>query len=65
MPTLIGEIGIPYDINDARCYKTGDYRKHVELVDAMIGALEKNWESFTWWNFNPDCVCEYGRVECW
>lgn len=57
---MIGEIGIPYDINDAHCYKTGDYRKHVELVDAMISALEKNWESFTWWNFNPDCVCEYG-----
>ncbi len=60
VPILVGEIGLPYDINDAHGYKTGDYRKHVELVDALLNALEQNWESFAWWNFNPDCVCEVG-----
>lgn len=60
VPILIGEIGLPYDINDAHAYRTGDYSKHVELVDGMLSALEKNWASFAWWNFNPDCICEYG-----
>ncbi|KDN52579.1 glycoside hydrolase family 5 protein [Tilletiaria anomala UBC 951] len=60
VPMLVGEIGLPFDINDAHAYRTGDYRKHAELVDGMLSALEKNWQSFTWWNFNPDCIFEYG-----
>lgn len=60
VPLLIGEIGLPYDINGAHAYKNGDYRKHVEIADAMLNALEKNWASFTWWNFNPDAIATHG-----
>lgn len=60
VPLLVGEIGLPYDINGAYAYKTGDYGKHVQLADAMLNALEKNLLSFTWWNFNPDAIAAHG-----
>ncbi|KAG0344567.1 hypothetical protein BG004_004358 [Podila humilis] len=54
-PTLIGEIGIPYDMNSGRAYKPGgNYKDQVKAMDANMYALESNHLNFTLWNYAPD-----------
>lgn len=54
MPVVIGEVGIPYDLNGKRAYQTGDYSSQVQAMDATISALEANLVNFTLWNYTAD-----------
>ncbi|KAF1784625.1 Glycoside hydrolase, family 5, conserved site [Phytophthora cactorum] len=50
-PTLIGETGIPYNMNDARAYISGDYSAQIEAMDNTISNLESQLLSYTYlWN---------------
>jgi glycosyl hydrolase family 5 len=60
VPALIGEVGIPFDLNDKSAFATGDYHKQRELMHALIGAMEDNFVGFTLWNYNPHNRMEYG-----
>lgn len=60
VPMIIGEVGLPFDINHKHAYRTGDYSKQHELMDALINAMEKLALGFTLWNYNPDNRVEYG-----
>ena len=60
VPTVIGEVGIPWDINNANAYKTGDYDIQRSLMDALITAMERAGAGFTLWNYNPDNTREHG-----
>ncbi|KAK9783617.1 putative Glycoside hydrolase superfamily [Seiridium cardinale] len=61
IPIVIGEIGIPYDINSGYAFLTGDYDKQRELIGALISAMEDNLvDGFSLWNYNPDNRVEYG-----
>uniref|UniRef100_L2G3F5 Glycoside hydrolase family 5 protein n=1 Tax=Colletotrichum fructicola (strain Nara gc5) TaxID=1213859 RepID=L2G3F5_COLFN len=60
VPALIGEVGIPYDINGGEAFATGNYDKQRELMHALIAAMEDNMVGFTLWNYNPDNRVEYG-----
>ena len=53
VPTLVGEVGIPYDVNESLHKRPGQYQSQAILMDALISALERNWVSFTLWNYNP------------
>lgn len=59
-PTIIGEVGIPYDVNGGTAMRTGDYRVQHELMYALISALEQSFSSFTLWNYNPSNVAATG-----
>ncbi|CAD7063981.1 unnamed protein product [Tilletia caries] len=61
-PTLIGEVGIPFDINSHHAFKTGDYRVQSRLMDALIGAMESCWASFTLWNYCAENTTEQGDL---
>ncbi|KAH6561401.1 hypothetical protein BASA83_002406 [Batrachochytrium salamandrivorans] len=52
-PCLIGECGIPMDINEKAAFETGDYKHHTNFLDAVINAMEYNLVNFTLWNYNP------------
>lgn len=54
LPTLIGEFGIAYDINNKKAYKTGNYQAQVKAYDRNFRAVEANLLSYTLWNYNPD-----------
>ncbi len=54
VPTLIGEFGIPFDLEEGRAYRTGDFSRQVEALDASIQALEANLVSYTLWNYTAD-----------
>ncbi|CAD6919139.1 unnamed protein product [Tilletia laevis] len=62
-PTLIGEVGIPFDINSHYAFKTSDYRVQSRLMDALIGAMESCWASFTLWNYYAQNTTEQGNAE--
>jgi hypothetical protein len=39
-PCVIGEIGIPYDMDDKYAYRTGDFSSQVSALDANHYAIE-------------------------
>jgi hypothetical protein len=53
-PTLIGEVGIPFDLKGKQAYRTGDFALQVRALDATMRALEANVVSFTLWNYTAD-----------
>jgi len=62
VPILLGEVGIPYDVNGSLIRKPGDYSVQATLLDALISAMEQNWVSFTLWNYNPSNTVAHGDV---
>lgn len=60
IPIVIGEVGIPFDINGRRALATGNYDKQRELLHALISAMEDNMVGFTLWNYNPTNTAEHG-----
>jgi len=53
-PTLIGEVGIPFDMGQKRAYRTGDFSGQTRAMDANLCALEANLLSYTLWNYTAD-----------
>jgi hypothetical protein len=53
-PTLIGEVGIPFDMGGKRAYRSGDFSTQVRALDATMAALERNLVNFTLWNYTAD-----------
>ncbi|KAJ1547842.1 hypothetical protein HK405_004811, partial [Cladochytrium tenue] len=59
-PCIMGEIGIPYDMDDRKAYATGDYSAQVHAMDVNIRALEANLINFTLWTYVADNSNEWG-----
>ncbi|KAI9364048.1 glycoside hydrolase superfamily [Pilaira anomala] len=59
-PCILGEVGIPMDLNDKLAFTDNDYAKHVNFLDAVIYALETNLINFTLWNYDVCNDHEYG-----
>ncbi|KZT37214.1 glycoside hydrolase [Sistotremastrum suecicum HHB10207 ss-3] len=67
-PTLIGEIGIPYDMDGKRSYGwtdggkyKGDYRNQQKALDASLNAADGgNALNWTVWTYCPDHSHEWG-----
>jgi hypothetical protein len=53
-PVLIGEVGIPFDMQDKKAYRSGNFSMQIEALDATMVALESNFVSFTLWNYTAD-----------
>ena len=53
-PTLIGECGIPYNMNNGRSFRTGDFDQQLAAMDHTISCLEKNMLNYTLWCYTPD-----------
>jgi hypothetical protein len=60
MPCLLGEFGLPFDMNGRRAFKTGDYRRHEEALAMYYDAADENLLHATIWNYNPDNTHEQG-----
>lgn len=54
IPTLIGETGIPFDLNDKDAYRSGDFSKQAQALERTCRALEDNLLSYTLWNYTAD-----------
>jgi hypothetical protein len=53
-PTLVGEFGIPFDLNEKNAYKTGDFSDQEACLDRSFRAMESNQLSYTLWNYTSD-----------
>jgi hypothetical protein len=59
-PVLIGETGVPFDLDGKRAYRTGDYGAQARTWDRTLRALDANLLSYTLWNYTPDNSHERG-----
>jgi len=62
VPALMGEIGIPFDLDDKRAYRTGDFRSQSRALDRSLQALEANLLSATLWDYTSDNTNERGDL---
>lgn len=62
-PTMMGEIGIPYDLDHKKAYKDGNYSTQVRALDASLNACDgKNVLNYTTWNYCPDNSHDWGDL---
>jgi hypothetical protein len=54
IPTLIGEIGIPFDLNKKKAYRSGNFADQERAFDRTFKGLEDNLLSYTLWNYTAD-----------
>ncbi|HLH62407.1 MAG TPA: cellulase family glycosylhydrolase [Ktedonobacteraceae bacterium] len=59
-PVLIGEIGIPFDLDNKKAYRCGDFSKQIRAMDRTMRALEDTLLSCTLWNYTADNTNQYG-----
>ena len=59
-PTVIGEIGIKYDLRGGRAFRTGDYSEQEELMNRSLCAVEGSLCSATIWNYTASNTNERG-----
>jgi hypothetical protein len=60
MPCLLAEFGLPFDLNNGRAYKTGDYSLHEKALSLYYGAIDENLLGSTIWNYTADNTREEG-----
>lgn len=54
MPVLLGEFGIPFDLDDGRAHRTGDHSAQIKALDRSFRAVEDTLLSCTVWNYTAD-----------
>ena len=51
MPCLLGEFGLPFDLQNKKAYKTGDYSLHEKALSLYYDGIDENLLSSTIWNY--------------
>ncbi len=54
VPVLIGEFGIPFDLQHKKAYRTGDFGKQIKAMNRSLRTLEDTLLSGTLWNYTAD-----------
>lgn len=54
MPVLLGEFGIPFDLDEKKAYRTGDFSAQIKALDRSFRSVEDNLLSCTLWNYTAD-----------
>ncbi len=62
VPTLIGEFGIPFDLDEKAAYRTGDFSLQVQALDDYFHAMDTNLLNCTIWNYTADNTNERGDM---
>ncbi|KAF8237581.1 glycoside hydrolase family 5 protein [Tricholoma matsutake] len=52
-PVIIGECGVPMDMNRKEAFRSEDWTWQSRMMDAMLSGLERSLVGFTLWNYNP------------
>lgn len=62
-PTMMGEIGIPFDIDNKKAYTDGDYSSQTKALDASLNACDgTNVLNYSIWTYCPDNSHEFGDL---
>ena len=62
VPTVIGETGVPFDVQEKRAYKTGDFRTVIRAMDRTLRAMDDALVSYTLWNYTSDNTNAHGDL---
>jgi hypothetical protein len=62
IPTLLGEFGIPFDMNGAKAYRTGDYSLQEKALAANYDAVDASLIDSTIWNYSAGNRHEHGEL---
>ncbi len=62
VPVLIGEFGIPFDLNYKYAYETGDFALHAIALHNYYQAMDDHLFHYTQWNYTPDNTNEHGDL---
>ena len=60
VPSLVGEFGLPFDMNGRRSFRGGDYSLQEKALSAYYDALDANLLDATLWNYTADNTHEWG-----
>jgi len=60
VPIVVGEFGVPIDLNGADAYRSGDFSAQVGALDYNLRALDDHLLNYTLWNYTPDNSNERG-----
>jgi len=54
MPCLLGEFGLPFDLNGQKAYRSGNYGLHETALSMYYDAVDASLLCSTIWNYNPE-----------
>lgn len=67
MPALLGEFGLPFDLDGGRAFRMGDFSRHERALAAYYDAIDAALLHSTIWNYSASCSHEAGdgwNTEC-
>ncbi|KZS86841.1 glycoside hydrolase family 5 protein [Sistotremastrum niveocremeum HHB9708] len=53
-PVIIGETGVPMDMNGEEAFRTGQFTWQAKMMDALMTGIERSMVGVNLWNYNPD-----------
>lgn len=62
VPTVLGEFGVPFDLNKRKSFKTGDFSLQAEALDFYYQIIEKLFLDSTIWNYTSDNTNQRGDL---
>lgn len=62
VPTLIGEFGVPFDLNMKKSFKTGDFSTQANALDYYFQIIEELMLHSTLWNYTSDNTNLHGDL---
>jgi len=62
VPVLVGEFGIPFDMNHRHAYQSGDFSRQAVALEYNCQAMDDHLMSYTQWNYTPDNSNEHGDL---
>lgn len=62
IPTVVGEFGVPFDLDNKASYRTGDFSAQTAALDMYYNAMDANLLNCTIWNYTPDNSNERGDL---
>lgn len=62
LPVIFTETGMPFNMDNKKSYKDGDYYSQESANDAILSGLENEQFNFTYWCYNPDNCHNWGDL---
>ncbi len=62
VPTVLGEFGIPFDLDNKKSYSSGDFSVQEKAMDRIFQAIEANLLNCTIWNYTADNSNAHGDL---
>ena len=60
IPCLLGEFGLPFDLNNKSVFKKGNYKPHEEALSMYYDAIDASLLHSTIWNYSASNTNKYG-----